>query len=193
MAASEVAICNLALSFLGANIITSLADGTEEAIYCDIFYEDARDAVLAALPWTFARKRQALAESATTPDFGFAHQYPLPGEALYVWKVVQSDGVTEIDEEWQVEGRMILTDHAAPLNVIYVRRVTDTTEYTPNFTRTLAMRIAADLAFPITTKDTLREKMEVLYNAELDMARGIDSMQGTPDSLESDELVDIRL
>lgn len=54
---SDVAICNLALTQLGANTIASLAEGTETARKCNAIYTLIRDAALRAHPWNFAIKR----------------------------------------------------------------------------------------------------------------------------------------
>ena len=55
--ASEVDICNRALSKLGAARITSLTEDSVNARACNAMYESVRDAELRAHPWNFAMKR----------------------------------------------------------------------------------------------------------------------------------------
>ena len=57
---SEIQICNLAISWLGGQRITSFGDETAEAILCYANYELARDAVLERIEWSFAIKRVIL-------------------------------------------------------------------------------------------------------------------------------------
>jgi hypothetical protein len=61
MATSEVGICNLALSRIGANTITSLtADAAKEDRLCNTFYAQLRDETLKNFAWNFAMKATPL-------------------------------------------------------------------------------------------------------------------------------------
>jgi hypothetical protein len=61
MASSEIAICNLALSRIGANTITSLtANSTKEDRLCNQFYAQFRDETLKNFAWNFALKATPL-------------------------------------------------------------------------------------------------------------------------------------
>ena len=82
--ASEVDICNQALSWLGANQIITLADGTTESIICKAKYAPLRDDVLEKVPWTFAIVRLQLAADVSVPAFGYANKFILPKTVLSV-------------------------------------------------------------------------------------------------------------
>jgi hypothetical protein len=61
MASSDIEICNLALSRLGADTITSLtADATKEDRLCNQFYAQFRDELLRSFAWNFAVKSTPL-------------------------------------------------------------------------------------------------------------------------------------
>ncbi len=77
--ASEVQICNLALSHVGAASIQSLEDKTKEAKECNALYEPARDAVLREHKWSFATQRQTLAvlpDEEKVDQWEFVYAYP---------------------------------------------------------------------------------------------------------------------
>jgi hypothetical protein len=61
MATSDVQVCNLALSRIGASTITSLtADSTKEDRLCNQFYSQFRDELLKSFVWNFALKTTPL-------------------------------------------------------------------------------------------------------------------------------------
>ena len=80
--ASQVEICNQALTKAGAARIVSLLDDTESARVLSAIYGVKLDAELAAQPWTFAIKRAQLPASSTAPVFGWRYQYPLPADFI---------------------------------------------------------------------------------------------------------------
>ena len=143
--ASETSICNRALQILGANRITSLADlNSKSARECSVAYEPLRDALLRSHPWNFAITRAQLAEDALPPAFDFDHQYTLPADALRV--LPNSDSTND----WVIEGRKILTNWPAPLNVRYIKLVTDPNIMDPLFRETLSAQIAAETCEALT-------------------------------------------
>ena len=148
--ASEVQICNRALQKLGSDSITSLADATEPARECNRAYFDVRDAELRDHNWNFAITRVQLAALATGPVWGFDKQFQLPADCL---RVIEVNGLND-PGAWTVEGRMLLANAAAPLDVRYVKRETDAGLFDPLFAEALASRLAAELAEPLTQSNT---------------------------------------
>lgn len=88
--ASEVEICNLALSHLGDEAtVASITppDGSVQAGLCARHYPLARDALLQMHTWTFATRRIVGAEvSSGTTNWQYA--YSLPNDALDVFAVL---------------------------------------------------------------------------------------------------------
>lgn len=73
MAASDVEICNSALSKLGAEEITALTDNTRRAKLCNRQYDKIRKKLLRSYFWGFARKRAYLpqvTDASTTVNSG---------------------------------------------------------------------------------------------------------------------------
>ncbi|WP_137924652.1 hypothetical protein [Cupriavidus sp. 2SB] len=95
--ASQVDICNLALSRLGdAATVASIdpPEGSPQAGRCKQWYPICRDLVLEAHPWSFATRRVALANlPAVTPSWQFA--YGKPADCLKAWAVLPSDALDD--------------------------------------------------------------------------------------------------
>lgn len=70
MAATEVEICNAALSRLGAPAISSLLDVDKKAQTCSLMYPRTRDNLLRSHPWNFALRRVELTKSVISINFG---------------------------------------------------------------------------------------------------------------------------
>lgn len=151
--ASQVGICNLALTKLGAAHITSIDDNTKSARTLKALYDSLLEAELAAHPWTFATTRVLLPASATPPAYGWGASYPMPVDFL---KLV------EVGDHWvfysnacgapwfTLEGNAVLTNIGSPLQVRYVRKVTSSGTYPALFTQAFAGRLAAEACEAIT-------------------------------------------
>ncbi len=79
----DVDICNVALSLIGGQAITSLDDGSINAKRCKAQYDLARQYLLTEISWPFARKQVALAlvgaESGTDENLAGDGQAPIAG------------------------------------------------------------------------------------------------------------------
>ena len=82
--ATEVDICNIALTNLGEPKVVSLTENSERARLCNLRYPDVRDAVLRSHPWNCAMKRAQLTRTTSTPAFGYLYEYSLPADLLRV-------------------------------------------------------------------------------------------------------------
>ena len=186
--AAKVDIFNAALIELGAELVTDPLQGSEAAQICNARFDAVRDAVLRAHPWNCALVRVELPSGGGAPAFGFARQFTLPNDpyALRVHRVVPGTIV------YRVERRKILTDAAAPLQVLYIGRITDTEQYDALLVEALAARLAAAVAFRLTDSRPKERDMWDLYQAKLAEARSIDAQEGTPEELEADGLIDVR-
>ena len=145
---SEVEISNRALQRLGATRIASMEDTSKNGRACDVCYEPLRDAALRAHPWSFAVKRVSLAADTIPPAFGFDLAYSFPTDALRI--LLPKDHTTD----WTVEGRKILTDWAAPLEIRYVAQVIDPNTMDPLFREALSCWMALEMCEELTQSNT---------------------------------------
>ena len=169
---STVDICNRALQKLGHTKITSLDDDVKAARESQRAYALVRDAVFRDHPWNCLLARASLAALSETPAWGFANQYQLPVDCLRVLEV-------DTDCVWRIEGRRILTDAGAPLNVVYVRQEDDPEQYDLLLVEALASRLAVELAESLTQSNTKRELAERAYLEVLSQGRRADAQEGS--------------
>ena len=180
MARSSTSICNLAISWVAGNRITSLADDqSTEASLCRENYDSSRLAVLEEREWTFALKRKVLNPLATAPVFGFSAQFKLPADCLKVAEVKDPRGN---DVNYVVEEDMILCNEAE-LNVRYTFDLDNTVKFSQLFTEALAAHVASKIALPLSKNRTLMADMITLYDDHLERAISTDSLQGSREKL----------
>lgn len=173
---SEVSICNQALGWLGANLITSLGDDTTEGHLCRANYANLRDSVLEDRDWTFATARASLPRIVDAPPFEYSSAHQLPVDLIRLIGVWAGDYDRE-QIDYAKEGKVILSDRDI-VNIKYIYRVEAPHDFTPGFSQALAARIAVDLALPLVQSRTLQSDMFTLYSAKLVSASANDGMQG---------------
>jgi hypothetical protein len=181
--ASEVSICNEALALVGSAPITSLSDANDAARLCARLYPDTLNEVLDAYPWAFAQARVQLSRDATDPIFGYSARFLFPSDGIRVNEVFPSR------IEWVREGPYILTNDADELRVRYTKRVDDPSLFSPTFIRTLALKLASKLAFPLTKKLDLAERRFAEYGASIDEARSVNAQESDTRRFEVDDLI----
>ena len=100
-----VEICNLALAHIGdAGQVTSLSDGSEQAVLCQRFLPEARDELLQVRQWGFALRRRALVPVRKAEPMlyrNWEYCYVIPGEALFSFKILPpSSELTSADFDY---------------------------------------------------------------------------------------------
>ena len=172
MAGSIVDIANKSLPYLGATAITALTDDTVEGRAINRIHEQSRQYCLRDHPWNFAMTRVALAADTTSPVWEYTNLFPWPSNCLRIIEV-------DTTEEWAVEGRNIVSDAAAPLNILYIADITDTSIYDAKFTEAYAMRLASDVAYEITSSQTVVASASAAYATLIQEARLVDAQETT--------------
>jgi hypothetical protein len=178
VADSEVAIANRALDALGASPITSLADDTAAAGACKRNLPIARDYVLRSYPWNCATRRASLPALVRGPAFGFAQAYQLPADCLRV--IAMQDDVL-YGQRWRIEGGQLLTDVGAPLLLRYIARVEDVSQWDAMLADVIAAKLAASIAFTITSSASLAAQMLQAYQQMHAEARRMDAREASQD------------
>lgn len=170
---SEVSICNLALQDVGRGlIITSLDEHSHAARVCRLRYPFARDACLRAYDWNFAKGRASLATRLGVPSFGYMFAYQLPADCLFVRGIE-----TCADEQWEVEGRKLVTNVHAPLLTQYTRRVVDPSYFDCLFAEALALRMASEIAISLTENVSKAQALWQIYQLKMGEARRRDAQE----------------
>lgn len=162
--ASAIEIANRALTKLGERRILAFTDDTKQARDVNSMFAVVRDAELRSSRWRFALARAQLPALSTAPAFGYERQFQLPNDCLKVLEVGfyspgvdLSDYVQTDNSDYAVEGSVILSNLEAPLNLRYVKQVTDPTLFDALFVEAFACRLAAELAEPLTESGSKKE------------------------------------
>jgi len=167
--ASKVGMANAALSKLGVNLITSLADNSEPARRCNQRFDDILDDMLQMTNWGFAIKRATLAPLGDAPDHGYTYQCTLPSDCLHVIEEIN-------DEEWEIEDGYFVSDSNAP-EIKYIAKVTDVNKLSAAFREAFALRLASELAVPLAGSSALSDSLFDKYLRKLSSAMARDAQQ----------------
>ena len=189
---SKVDLANEALLLLGANTITSFTDNDSNAVLVNRFYDSERDALLRSHRWNCAVTTANLALLDGTPIIDWEYKFTLPTDP-YCLRVLDVRTVTgDIKLDFAVQGRELLTEETA-VDITYIQRLIDTMLYDSLLYQALVFRMAWKLSFPITRSSGVMQQMAQLYDAVVRDARAVDSQEGTPETIETETLTDLRL
>ena len=185
--ASEVDICNEALQRLGAGRIVSFSDGTKNSRECSLAYARERDALLRMHRWGFSISRVRLAAAVTAPTFGPANYFPLPPDCLRV--LLPNDVYTD----WVVEEAGIATDWAAPLDLRYVRQITDPNKMDALFRQALAVTIAYTICESVTGSNKKQETLSMELRDTVAGAKRVSAIEQVAQDIREDDFITARL
>lgn len=159
MATAEAGICNIALRRIGqGQEIDNLNQASVTARACKTFYADARDAVLEARVWPFAKRRAGLSEVADGARGQWAYCYTLPADCirpLYLFNGSDeptADQLVPFDVEDDATVGKVLVTNLSPAPLVYTSQITTVAKFPPLFVDCLAWKLAADLALALTKK-----------------------------------------
>lgn len=180
---SETEIANAALRLIGADRITGLSDGSENANRVSDVYESVRDDLLRSHPWNFATKRARLPKSTTDPAFEFDNAFILPSDWLRTISVHDNDaGVgTVVCRNEQVGGQLAIVASVDNIYLRYVSKVTDPNLMSADFRRAFIVSLARDLSVPIASSNTMQDSYAKEAMRVIARARSSDAMGGFPE------------
>lgn len=210
--ASEVEICNLALSDIRAGSINSLDESSLQAQQCKLKYPHLRDMLLRDVPWNFAHKTDALA-LLTDDLFNWVYSYQYPSDCLYINRLVLNyeqfgatgDGVyrnrhiediytPDLDRQIKYEiqnvnNNRVIAANETELRISYRTRVTDPNLFDTLFIQTFVKLLASELAIPVVGAEVgrqFRSDALQLYEAYLLEATASNGNEGYTEPVESD-------
>ena len=189
MPLTDVDLCAAALLKIGATPIASLTDPGPEGECARRLYPVVRDALLCAHPWGFTMTVRVLLPATTTPIADYANLFPLPDDVLRT--VSAGAGDTARGLTYRIEGTALLAD-AGQVTLAYQRRPPEA-EFPAFFVSALIARLAAEFCLPVTEDSVRTQTLFKLAEAELRLARLLDSQQATPRRIEDFSLIAARL
>lgn len=175
---SEVQICNNALLRIGASTITSITDGTTISNACNQAYSVARDSLIRSHFWNFTLTRVALAADTATPAFEYSYQYTLPSDFIRVKSIFNQTS------PYKIEQTKLLTNQSAPLNMIYIKQVTDVAKFDALFVEALILLIVIKVGNRVAgdgfnVGPFQQELQQVLLRAQM-----VDAQDSSPDQFD---------
>ena len=188
---SKVDICNEALNVLGANTIASLTETSTTAVLCNRIYDTEVDYLLRQHPWNSALQEANLAAVTGTPVVGWLYKFLMPTDP-YCLRVINVYDTSDNEENFECRGRHIYAD-VSSIDLIYVGRMADPSEYDSMFMKTLVDLLAYRLAYPVTRSKETTETMFAAFRNSLSEAMSVDSQERTPEQIQSEDLLDARL
>lgn len=188
MSTTTLEICNSALIKLGADLINDLTDNTKEARLCNHQYPRIVRAILRSAPWSFAVKRASLTPIVTTLEFGSENVFQLPADCVKVWKLYE-----DTTSKYKIEGRYLLSDDIDTAEIFYISKGVSPSDYDDCFSEAVSCALAADLAYPLTQSDALKQGLLQQAEFYINQARSYNSQEGTPDNFTFDGFLNARL
>lgn len=193
---SQIELANAALRACGQNSITSISQDDKGAREISRAWNLVRTSTLTMYRWNFAKARAALAADPDAPTFGFARRFAKPSDMLTLIGIGDSRetqrNYTSSDIIYKTEGNYILTDEAAPLNVFYVRDVTDPAEFDPDFALVFSLSLAKDIYYSLAKGvDRYKQILNDLAMA-VRAAKFSHAIENTPEVIQMSDWVDSR-
>lgn len=134
------------------------------------------------------------------PAFGFRYQYLLPVDLLrldyvgdYFVGLDMSDYRNASAAEYQIEGRILLTDLGPPLHIRFIKRITDTTQYDPLFDEALAAVMAREMAMSLAQSTQLKDLAAKDFQSVISSAVRVNAIEHAPEPLPDESWVMSRL
>ena len=161
--------------------------GCPGARACAIAYDSNRRDELRKHRWNFALARVVLAPDATAPAFDYLYQFTLPSNCLRVLRPATAD------LDWQIEGRKILSNYSAVMQLRYIADIEDVTQWDASFYNVVAGALAVDICERLTQSNSKKQELIAQYTEDVRMARRVDAFESGPEDSADDDWWNARL
>ena len=138
--------------------------------------------------WSTLLAQQQLARLTVNPIHGFDFQYQLPTDLL---KLVAIDNNDSHDTIYMREGDRLLVNFD-PVSITYIKREPNTQLWGPHLTTAVSLKLASELALPLTNSAAIVEMLEKKYLNWMRKALAADSQQSSVRVVSADDLLRVR-
>lgn len=154
---TDIQIINQALDLVHGKNIATIGAGltSEEEQKAANIYEDTRDLLMTEYVWNFALNAATILNIASAavgniiPD-PYSFKSALPSDCL---RVVQVRNYTGAWKRYQKEYLLCdINTNLDPMEIRYVKQITDASMFDPNFREILIIKLASKLASPVVDK-----------------------------------------
>lgn len=185
MASTDTEICNLALQRVRAESIGELTEDSAEADACNAVYDLLLEELLEAFSWPFAKASRALSLKAEEPvEWEYLFDYP---NDCVMDRYLTFSGYNAEDRD-AIPYEIILDssgNKAIACNIdepilIYTKKVTAVTLFSPSFVDCFAWRIAMDIAIPVGGESGAKyaENASTMFARKWNAATGLNANKG---------------
>lgn len=211
---TQLTIVNRGLQLLGYKAVSSINQNDRGARAMQVAYIPVLEAMLRENFWGFSIKRMQLAASATTPAFGKANYFPLPGDFLILAPPDQDQNVPMgaipaglspavpyiglAYSDWQIEnfpggGKAIASNDAGPIYMRYVSNDVREGDFDPSFTEAFAVCLAMDTCEQLTNSNSKLQTLEQMYKDTMNEAKKRNAFESMPVMPPTDSWITVRL
>jgi hypothetical protein len=171
---SETAVVNLALGHLKVDPIISISPpdpDSKEAAAGAKWFDQARRHVLEDHPWKFAQKRASLVAESDEPEFEWDNKFELPNDYIRLNRLGEDWDNPILD--YEIEGKYVLCNEAAPLLIVYGYDLKDITKFSPKAITAMSYALASFMSYEITGNASMRDDMWAAYKEALSTAASV--------------------
>jgi hypothetical protein len=194
MATTDIDICARALIMIGAEPITSFADGTTESKVASNLYSDTIKNILSAYRWRFASKQTQLSRLTDTPDARWDSAYQLPSDMLSLHTIIVNDKPIKYNRYGDMAYcNATSTDKVYADYTYYDEGATNPAIFFPAyFIYTAELTLASLFAFAVAQNTELSVALEQKAGRQLAFARNMDSQQNTTKKFVTSRFINAR-
>lgn len=174
---SPTQICNLALMRLGADTIADIDESSTNAGYCKFVYDRCVNWLLRKHDWSFALKRETMAESSGTNLTAYTYSYQMPTGVARFMALLDEDGNVSL-EPYMIENDQIYTEQEDAM-AKFIDENVDVKRYDEAFVHVLSLMIAWQIAMRITQSNDIRKEIYQEFRGELREAMGMDAKEAS--------------
>ena len=179
---TTVDIANFAIQLCGSEaVLITLNDVNKEARLCRQNYDQARRATLQRHPWKFSIVRALVSlDSTETPAFGYTGKYLLPED--YIRVVSLND---QYSGDWVREGRHILYNSNADIQLRYVSDIEEIEFYDPLFIDAFVAELASRICYPIAQSSERLQMIQETAKHAIKLAKRSDAIEQSALAIEA--------
>jgi hypothetical protein len=170
---------NVALVSIGDSPITALDEDSDRARAALTFAQILLDELLREHDWNFASIRTTLTRVTPAPAFGYDSQFALPTDPYCLMvRETNLDSAAAYAIEHTATGQRVLYANTTSVAIRYTGRILDSSLWDPLFRMGYANRLAAELAYPITSKAEFAATLWQKCEQRLRRAKAVDGLEG---------------
>ena len=181
---SKIEVCNLALSRIGQNSISSLEDDSSvQAQFCNMVYEQSKSALLAQYNWTFAISSAKLVKVDNTEDDfkEYTYKYALPEGFLRLMCLYDNNNheivpVPNTKPIFKLEGKYIFSDFS-DCKLKFIKDMDAVAEFSPMFIDCFVLDLAIRLTKLFNNSSTYLQQLQMEYLQQIAKAKISDCQQ----------------